>query len=132
MARYNYEDQNAVRYNQPSLLPNLVITPKNSRQQLERNLQDAGNFVTEWASKQIPLAMVSYYATGKTPGGLLTAGLNKVGQYAPIASGIAALGASRFGAPIVNGLKNFSKTPVAKIAAEFPDDVAGLLWTYKN
>ena len=132
MARFNYEDPNAVRYNQTGLLPNLVIVPRETPQQLERNLQDAGNFLTEWASKQIPLTMATYYASGKTPGGWLTAGLNKVGEFAPIASGIAALGANRFAAPLLNGLKSFSKTPVAKVAAEFPDDVAGLLWTFKN
>ena len=132
MARFNYEDPNAVKYNQTGLLPNLVIMQKNAPQQLERNLQDAGNFLTEWASKQIPLTMATYYASGKTPGGLFRAGLGKLGSLPPVANGIAALGANRFAAPLINGLKSFSKTPAAKVAAEFPDDVAGLLWTFKN
>ena len=46
MARYNYEDPNAIRYNsQSSLLPNLVQVPKEAPAQLSNQL-------TEWAKEQ--------------------------------------------------------------------------------
>lgn len=131
MAGYN-NDPNAVRYNQRGLLPDLVILPKDLPKQRYQAEQGIGNLATRWLASQVPIMATTYYATGKTPGGLFRAGLGKLGSLPPVANGIAALGAARFGAPLVNGLKNFSQTPVAKVAAEIPDDIAGLIWSLRN
>ncbi len=102
------------RYNQGGLLPNLVIVPDDAPRQFEETLQDAGRTFGNLLQGQAIQNLGTLAATGKTPmGWVKILGSNMLNNPA-VANGIVAIGATRFGAPVVNGVKNFANSSAGK------------------
>ena len=102
------------RYNQGGLLPNLVIVPNDAPRQFEETLQDAGRTIGNLLQGQAIQNLGTLAATGKTPMGWVKIFGSKALNNPAVANGIAVMGATRFGAPVVNGVRNFANSSAGK------------------
>lgn len=119
--RYNYEDPNAIRYNTQSLLPNLVQVPKEAPTQFEKWLQDTGKAAGNWIQAQAVPQLALFVASDKTPADFAKVGGMKVLNNPAVANAIATFGATQFGSPIINGVKQIAASPVGKKIIEVAD-----------
>lgn len=121
MAGYN-NDPNAVRYNQRGLLPNLVIVPNESREQAKalpgQILNEYGLPALQWAGGQLAQNAAITGLTGKSLADWLVYGGNRALNNPKVLSGIAAIGATRFGTPVINGVKFFANSPAGEKVGE--------------
>lgn len=113
MERYNNYPQ--------SLLPNLIQVPKEAPAQFENWLKDTGKTAGQWIQGQAVPQLISIVATGKTPAQLFRSGGSRVLNNPAVANGIATFAATRFGEPVVNGLKTFANSPMSKKIMDWAD-----------
>lgn len=109
-----YKEQNTVQNNSGGLLPNLVIVPSDAPRQFEETLQDAGRTIGNLLQGQAIQNLGTLAATGKTPMDWVKIFGSKMLNNPAVANGIVAIGATRFGAPVVNGVRNFANSSAGK------------------
>ena len=112
----NYNRQNSYQPMQYQTLQGTIQTPppEELRAQMGQMLSDYGADAARYIASNIATNAASLGLTGKSLGQWATYGGNRALMSAPIQAGIAGLAATRLGAPIVERVERFARSPAGR------------------